>query len=92
MEEYFKNAVAFYYKDLVDKGCDDPMQVIIASFVNTVRITKEQQDFIMKMTNKDVRMIDNIIVLISKMKKDKKYNERNLDLIEKGLSHLKNGK
>lgn len=92
MRDYFKSAIGFYYKDLAEKGCDDPVKVIIADFVNTVKITKEQEGFIYTMTKEDSKLLDNILILIAKMKIDKKYDGKNLDVIEKGLLHLKGGK
>lgn len=89
MKDYFKSAIAFYYKDLLEKGCDDPVKVIIADFINTVKITKEQQEFIHRMSEKEVKMLDNLLVLIAKMKIDEKYDSKSFDLVEKGLKHLK---
>lgn len=89
MEEYFKNALIFYYKDLVQKGYSDPVKIIIGDFVRTITITKEQQDYISKMTELDSKMIDNLLILITKMKYDKDYDEKSLDLLEKSLVHLK---
>lgn len=91
MESYFKNAIVFYYKYLLEQGVDDPIRVIIGDFISTVKITKEQQEYIKNMSDKEFKMIENIIILISKMKLDKKYDEKSLDLIQQGLSNLKRG-
>lgn len=89
MKDYFENSLIFYYKELVEKGCSDPVKIIIGDFVRTITITKEQQDYINKMTELDGKMISNLLILILKMKDDKEYNEKSLDLLEKGLRHLK---
>lgn len=89
MKDYFKNSIAFYYKHLLEEGCDDPVKIMIADFVNTVKVTKEQEKYISNMTEQEFKMIDNILILIKKMKSDNKYDEKSLDLIEKGLSSLK---
>lgn len=89
MQNYFKNSIAFYYKHLLEKGCEDPVKIMISDFVNTVKITKEQMEYINKMTEQEFKMIDNILILIQKMKNDNKYDEKSLDLIEKGLANLK---
>ena len=41
------------------------------------------------MSEQEFKMIDNILILIQKMKNDNKYDEKSLDLIEKGLASLK---
>lgn len=89
MKDYFENSLIFYYKDLVQKGCSDPVKIIIGDFVRTITITKEQQEYINKMTELDSKMIDNLLILISKMKNDEKYDNKSLDLLENGLKHLK---
>lgn len=89
MKDYFENALIFYYKDLVEKGFDDPVKIIIGDFVRTIVITKEQQEYINKMTELDSRMIDNLLVLILKMKNDEKYDSKSIELLENGLKHLK---
>lgn len=89
MENHFKNSIVFYYKHLLEKGYEDPVKVIIGDFINTVKITKEQEEYINKMTDQDFKMIENILILIKKMKSDNKYDENALNLIEKGLSNLK---
>ena len=89
MKDYFENSLIFYYKELVEKGCSDPVKIIIGDFVRTITITKEQQDYINKMTELDGKMISNLLILIAKMKSDKEYDEKSLDLLEKSLIHLK---
>ena len=89
MKDYFKNAIAFYYKHLLEEGYEDPIKVMISDFVNTVKITEEQERYINSMTKQEFKMIENILILIKKMKQDNKYDEKSLDLIEKGLSSLK---
>lgn len=89
MVNYFKNAIVFYYKFLLEDGCEDPVKVMVSDFVNTVKITEEQERYINSMTKQEFKMIENILILIKKMKQDNKYDEKSLDLIEKGLSSLK---
>lgn len=89
MKDYFKNSLIFYYKDLVNKGFDDPVKIIIGDFVNTITITNEQQEYISKMTEQDKKMIDNLLILILKMKNDKEYDNKSLELLENWLRYLK---
>ena len=89
MEEYFKSAIAYYFKYLIDNGYNDPVAVIISDFIDTIKITDEQREYILnknKVTNNDT--INNMIILIDKMKADGKIDVDSLNLIRKGLKHL----
>lgn len=89
MEEYFKSAIAYYFKYLIDNGYNDPVAVIISDFIDTIKITDEQREYILnknKVTNNDT--INNMIILIDKMKADGKIDVDSLNLIKKGLKHL----
>lgn len=89
MEEYFKSAIAYYFKYLIDNGYNDPVAVIISDFTDTIKITDEQREYILnknKVTNNDT--INNMIILIDKMKADGKIDVDSLNLIRKGLKHL----
>ena len=89
MEEYFKSAIAYYFKYLIDNGYNDPVAVIISDFTDTIKITDEQREYILnknKVTNNDT--INNMIILIDKMKADGKIDVDSLNLIKKGLKHL----
>lgn len=89
MDEYFKSAIAYYFKYLIDNGYNDPVAVIISDFIDTIKITDEQREYILnknKVTNNDT--INNMIILIDKMKADGKIDVDSLNLIKKGLKHL----
>lgn len=89
MDEYFKSAIAYYFKYLIDNGYNDPVAVIISDFIDTIKITDEQREYILnknKVTNNDT--INNMIILIDKMKADGKIDVDSLNLIRKGLKHL----
>ena len=89
MQDYFKSAIAYYFKYLVDNGYNDPVKVIISDFLDTIKITKEQRDYILKENSIDDKdNINNMLVLIRKMKADNKIDVDSLDLIENGLKHL----
>lgn len=88
MKDYFKSAVAYYFKYLVGEGYNDPVQVIIYDFLETIKITKEQQKFIKKTFNIEENDIFNLLILIKKMKSDKKIDEESLDLIADYMKHL----
>lgn len=89
MDEYFKSAIAYYFKYLIDNGYNDPVAVIISDFIDTIKITDEQKEYIKnknKVTNNDT--INNMIILIDKMKADGQIDVDSLNLIRKGLKHL----
>lgn len=88
MKDYFKSAVAYYFKYLAGEGYSDPTQVIIYDFLETIKITKEQQNFIMKTFNIRENDIFNLLILIKKMKLDKKIDDESLDLIADYIKHL----
>jgi hypothetical protein len=88
MKDYFKSAVAYYFKYLVGEGCNDPVQVIIYDFLETIKITKEQQDFMINSFDINKKDIFNLLILIEKMKSDKKIDEDSLDLIADYIKHL----
>lgn len=88
MKDYFKSAIAYYFKYLAGEGYSDPTQVIIYDFTETIRITKEQQNFIMKSFDIKQNDIYNLLILIEKMKLDKKIDEESLDLIADYIKHL----
>lgn len=88
MKDYFKSAVAYYFKHLIGEGYSDPVQVIIYDFLETIKITKEQQNYIMKTFNIEENDIFNLLILIKKMKSDKKIDEESLDLIADYIKHL----
>ena len=88
MKDYFKSAVAYYFKYLAEEGYNDPVQVIIYDFLETIKITKEQQDYIMKAFNFEKGDIYNLLILIEKMKSDKKVDIESLDLIANYIKHL----
>jgi len=88
MKDYFKSAIAYYFKYLVGEGYSDPVQVIIYDFLETIKITKEQQKFIMKTFNIKENDVFNLLILIEKMKSDKKIDEEYLDLIADYIKHL----
>lgn len=88
MKEYFKSAVAYYFKYLAGEGYNDPVQVIIYDFLETIKITKEQQDYMMKSFNIEKGDIYNLLILIDKMKSDKKVDDESLDLIADYIKHL----
>jgi len=88
MKDYFKSTVAYYFKYLVGEGYNDPVQVIIYDFLETIKITKEQQDFIINSFDINKKDIFNLLILIEKMKSDKKIDEESLDLIADYIKHL----
>jgi hypothetical protein len=88
MKDYFKSAVAYYFKYIVGEGYNDPVQVIIYDFLETIKITKEQQDFMINSFNINKKDIFNLLILIEKMKSDKKIDEESLDLIADYIKHL----
>ena len=88
MKDYFKSAIAYYFKYLVGEGYSDPVQVIIYDFLETIKITKEQQDFIINSFDINKKDIFNLLILIEKMKSDKKIDEESLDLIADYIKHL----
>lgn len=88
MKDYFKSAVAYYFKYLIGDGYSDPVQVIIYDFLETIKVTKEQQNFIMNTFNIRKNDIFNLLILIEKMKVDKKIDEESLNLIADYIKHL----
>lgn len=88
MKDYFKSAVAYYFKYLAGEGYNDPARIIIYDFLETIKITKEQQNFIMKTFNIRENDVYNLLILIEKMKVDKKVDEESLDLIADYIKHL----
>lgn len=88
MKDYFKSAVAYYFKHLVGEGYSDPVRIIIYDFLETIKVTKEQQNFMMKTFNIKENDMYNLLILIKKMKADKKIDEESLDLIADYIRHL----
>lgn len=88
MENYFKSSISYYFKWLVDNGYNDPMKVIISDFLNTVKITDEQREYIASQTKIEKNNIDNILILLKKMKVEKKIDVEAINLIEKELKKL----
>ncbi len=88
MRDYFKSAVAYYFKYLAGEGYTDPVQVIIYDFLETIKITKEQQEFMMNTFDIKKKDIFNLLILIQKMKADKEIDEESLDLIADYIKHL----
>lgn len=88
MEDYFKDAIVYYYKYLIKEGYSDPVRIIISNFLEAVKITKEQEEYIKDKTNVDIKTINNLLILIKKMKADNKIDIQSLDLIESYLMKL----
>ena len=88
MKDYFKDAVAYYFKWLSGEGYADPARVIISDFLDTIKVTKEQENYIKKTASVEKKDIDNLLILIKKMKMDKEVDLQSLDLIEDYLKRL----
>lgn len=88
MKDYFKSAIAYYFKWLCERGYNDPVKVIISDFLDTVKITEEQKKYIVNATHTKQNNIDSMIILIKKMRSDGEIDNEALDLIEEGLRHL----
>lgn len=89
MKDFFKSSIAYYFKYLVDNGYNDPVKVIISDFINTIKITQEQKEYILnKNSVKNNDTINNMIILIEKMKSDGEIDVDSLNLIQEGLKHL----
>lgn len=88
MKDYFKSAIAYYFKWLCEQGYADPVKVIISDFLSTIKITDEQKKYIVKTTNTKSNSVDSMIVLIKKMREDGEIDHESLNLIEDGLRHL----
>ena len=88
MKDYFKDAVAYYFKWLAGEGYSDPARVIIADFLDTIKVTKEQKDYINNSIPANKKDIDNLLILIKKMKMDNKIDTESLDLIEDYLKRM----
>lgn len=88
MKEYFKDAVVYYFKWLAGEGYNDPVRVIISDFLDAIKVTKEQDDYIKKTANINKNDIDNLLILIKKMKMDNKIDTESLNLIEDYLKRL----
>lgn len=88
MKDYFKNSIVFYYRHLSEQGARDPIKVMIGDFLETVKVTENQKEFLEKQIKSD-NLIDNILILIAKMKRDKEYDEDTMELIEKSIMNLK---
>lgn len=90
LKSHFQSAIVYYYKQLAESGYDDPVRVIIADFIDTVKVTDKQKDFMLASTSQDKKILDDIIVILRKMKSDEELDIKALDLAEKGLMHLRN--
>ena len=88
MKDYFKSAIAYYFKWLCEQGYSDPVKVIITDFLDTVKITEEQKKYIVNKTGVKDNSIDSMIILIKKMQADGEIDKEALQLIEDGLRRL----
>ena len=88
MDDYFKSAIVYYFKYLVDNGFNDPMKVIITDFLDTVKITEDQKKYIYDNTGIKSNGIDNMIILIKNMRMQNEIDQESLKLIEDGLKRL----
>ena len=88
MKDYFKDAIVYYFKHLAEEGYKDPVRIIISDFLETIKITKEQEEYIRKETGVKKNDIDNLLILIKKMKVDKEIDIQSLNLIENYLKKL----
>lgn len=88
MKEYFKDAIAYYFKWLSGEGYSDPVKIIISDFLDTIKITKEQKEYIQNKAGVKSDDIDNLLILIKKMKMDNKVDMQSLDLIEDYLKRM----
>jgi hypothetical protein len=88
MKDYFKSAIAYYFKWLCERGYSDPVKVIISDFLETVKITDEQKKYLVDKTNIKSNNVDSMIILIKKMRADGEIDSEALDLIEEGLRRL----
>lgn len=85
MEDYFKSAIAYYFKYLVDNGYNDPIKVIVSDFLDTVKMTDDQREYIKSNTKIEENTIDNIITLLRMMKTTGKVDNDAINLIEAEL-------
>lgn len=85
MEDYFKSAIAYYFKYLVDNGYNDPIKVIVSDFLDTVKMTDDQREYIKSNTKIEENTIDNIITLLRMMKTTGKVDNEAINLIEAEL-------
>ena len=88
MKEYFKDAIVYYYRFLVKEGYKDPVRVLISDFLETVKVTDEQEKYMKKEAGVNSKDIDNLLILIKKMKADKEIDIQSLDLIENYLKKM----
>ena len=88
MKDYFKSAIAYYFKWLCERGYNDPVKVIISDFLDTIKITSEQKKYIEDSASIKKTNVDSMIILIKKMKVDGEIDLESLNLIEEGLKHL----
>ena len=58
MEDYFKSAIAYYFKYLVDNGYNDPIKVIVSDFLDTVKMTDDQREYIKSNTKDKIEVVD----------------------------------
>lgn len=88
MDDYFKSAVVYYFKYLVEHGYNDPVKVIINDFLDTIKITDEQKKFIYNNNKVESNTVDNMMVLIKKMRISNEIDQEALKLIEDGLKKM----
>lgn len=88
MDDYFKSAIVYYFKYLVDNNFNDPIKVIITDFLDTVKITEEQKKYIYENTGIKNNGIDSMLVLIKRMRMQNEIDQESLKLIEDGLKRL----
>lgn len=88
MRDYFKNSIVYYYSHLKNEGCDDPVRVIISDFLETIKITDKQKEFIENNINTNKSDLKNIEVLLTKMNIKNSYDDKIIALIIKKINHI----
>jgi PP-loop superfamily ATP-utilizing enzyme len=88
MEDYFKSAIVYYFQHLVKNGSNDPVKVIIADLLDTVKITEEQKKYIYEQTGIKQNQVDSMLILIKKMRVTNEIDQEALKLIEEGLKQM----
>lgn len=89
MKSHFRSTIVYYFQHLVKEGHRDPSRVIVADLLETIELTKEQQDYVLRMTDEDKKIIDDVLILVRKMRKDKQLDMKALEVIEHSLKHIR---
>ena len=88
MKDYFKDSIIYYYNQLLREGCDDPLRVVISDLLDTIDVPKEQEKYLLEISSNHKKDLENIILILKKMKLENKIDGQAINLIIKKINQI----